>query len=281
VKEHVFRYGENNRGLGMITLPENTEGAPVIVLLNAGLLHRTEPYRLNVLACRRLAEIGYICVRVDLSGKGDTPSRKGLINRESVALDWQFIKNSLEKQFGKRNFIIFGLCSGADNGIKIAAQDPAVKGLILLDAVSKRDSGFAKRTIYNKVTNISKWLNLHNTIRKELMKKINPQKKLLENSTGLRDEPTDNDMQQCFEGLVARKGRILAIFTSQALAHYNEKGQFCRVMSITGLDKICEETFWPTVDHLYTVQAHREQLLNKISDWCCSQLNHLRSQDLP
>src|SRR6056297_2984484 len=129
MKERVFRYGEHNRGIGILTLPQNHELSPIIIMLNAGLLHREEPYRLNVLAARLLANSGYICLRVDLSGKGDTPPRENLTNRESVALDWKCISEGLINQFGNRSLIILGLCSGADNGIKIAAQDPSIKGL--------------------------------------------------------------------------------------------------------------------------------------------------------
>ena len=35
MKETVFRYGENNRGFGITTLPEDPDSAPVAVLLNA------------------------------------------------------------------------------------------------------------------------------------------------------------------------------------------------------------------------------------------------------
>jgi len=108
VREHVFRYGDTKYGLGMVTIPDDMEGAPVVVLFNAGLLHRAEPYRMNVLVSRHLAQIGYITIRIDLSGKGDTPARSQTSNRESVALDWAFIKNLWSMNLEKGSWC----CSG-------------------------------------------------------------------------------------------------------------------------------------------------------------------------
>lgn len=267
MKERVFRYGEKDRGLGMVTLPDKIEGAPVVVMLNAGLLHRAEPYRLNVLACRKLAGIGFICLRVDLSGKGDTPARKELANRESVALDWLYIKQSLVHQFGVRNIIIMGLCSGAENAIMIAAQDADVQGLILLDAVSRKDKGFARRALMNYIKNIYKLKKIPGKIISIISKIISSGELISNNRLSLRDEPTDQDFNQCFSNLISLDGRILAVFTGQALYHYNQKGQFSRAMEMTGLEQICEEIFWPNVQHLFSIQVHRDRLIEVIGNW--------------
>ncbi|BHH86274.1 alpha/beta hydrolase family protein [Desulforhopalus sp. 52FAK] len=276
MKEHAFRYGEHNQGLGVLTMPDDPVNAPVVVMLNSGLSYRAEPYRLNVLAGRLLAEIGYICLRVDLSGKGDTPARENISNRESVALDWQFIKKALQHEFGDRNFIIFGLCSGADNGIKIAAQDTSVKGLILLDAVSKRDKRFRRRDFFNKVTNISKWKDFHNILYRKIKTQLSSDDDPSAFPMSLRDEPTDIDMDNCFNNLVSLDGRILAVFTGQTLYHYNELGQFSRTMGVEGLEQITEEIFWPNAEHIYPVEVHREQLLQKIASWGNKHYYHLQ-----
>ena len=85
---------------------------------------------------------------------------------------------------------------------------------------------------------------------------------------GWRDEPTPDDLNACLNNLVQRNGRCLAFFTSHAHHHYNEQGQFGRVMShIEGLDRILEEFHWPGVRHLYPVQAHRDRLVKEIEQW--------------
>lgn len=73
--EEVLCYGENNRGFGILCLSSKTSESPkpLVVMFNAGLLHRSEPYRLNTELARQIASLGYDSLRFDLSGKGDTP----------------------------------------------------------------------------------------------------------------------------------------------------------------------------------------------------------------
>ncbi len=268
MKEDAFWFGENNRGFGIVTLPEQAQaGAPVVVLLNAGLLHREEPYRLNVLAGRALAAAGYICIRVDLSGKGDTPTRPGLSNRESVARDWQCIKDTVTKRFGERNIVIMGLCSGADNGVKIMLHDENVVGLILIDLISPMDAGFNQRRLLLKLTNRAKWLNLPTSIANFVKNRISATLKPTEPPIMLRDEPTPEETKHCFEAIVERKGQVLAVFTSHALKHYNQQGQLVRALNIPQLQEHCEEVFWPYTSHLFPIQAYRDLLVERIAAW--------------
>lgn len=279
IKERIFTYGEHQHGLGILSEPADTSSSPIIVMLNAGLSHRAEPYRLNVLLGRKLAGLGYIALRVDLSGKGDSPARENMTNRESVALDWSFIKAALEKLYGARPILIFGLCSGADNGIKICADDPSVKGLILLDPVSRQDSGFAKRDLYRKLTNPRKWLNIHNILSRRLAKRGARDDIDSSSTIKLRDEPNASDMDLCFNGLMKKNGRVLAVFTSQALYHYNSQGQFAVAMGIPGLDQIVEEVFWPNAKHVYPIEWHRNQLMETVESWAKLNLSHFLSLD--
>ena len=273
LQEKPLRYGEGGRGFAMVTLPECSTNAPIIILLNAGLLHRAEPYRLNVLAARRLATIGYICVRVDLSGKGDTPPREGLTNRESVAIDWRLLCEALERQWGPHPLLIMGLCSGADNGIKLSAQDTRVRGLILLDPRSPRDRGYLVRHVLSRALDWRRWIRLPST----LLRSLRPRPAGQEPNLGLRDLPRPDDLEQCLKNMVDNDGRLLMIFTSDATPHYNRVGQFVRATDIPGLESICREYHWPDVEHIYPVEAHRERLLTLIDAWGKEQLSHLRA----
>lgn len=276
MREEAFYYGESDRGFGMITLPKQTESAPVAVLFNAGLVHREGPYRLNVFIARALADIGIISIRVDLSGKGDTPSRDGLINRKSVALDWSFIKKRISERFDHKNLLLIGLCSGADNAIKITAEEDNVRGLVLMDPVSPKDHDFNKRLLISKLTNPHKWLNLPYSLAKRFRRATGIEKDPHQEAIMVRDEPTLKDLHNCMKKIVACNGKVLAVFTSQASYHYNDQGQFVRALNIKGLDNCCEELYWPLVNHIYQVQTHRERLVKKISSWAGENLRCLQ-----
>ena len=278
IQEDVFRYGEGDRGFGMVTFPKDVAHAPVVVIFNAGLIHREGPYRLNVLVGRALAELGYIAIRVDLSGKGDTPVREGLKNRESVALDWQYIKQAILNRFGQRRLVLMGLCSGADNAIKITAEEPDVYGLVLMDAVSPRDAGFVKRDLLRRLKNFHQWINLPFALWRYFKRCLGGERSESDRIASLRDEPTDSDMHACFHKIVQRHGKVLAVFTSQASRNYNQRGQFARAINIPGLAPCCEEIYWPLVKHLYPLDVHRNRLIAEISRWAGDHLAYLRGE---
>ena len=267
MNEEVFRYGESNRGFGMISTPAQSEGSPVVVLFNAGLTYREGPYRLNVLLGRALAECGYVAIRVDLSGKGDTPERTGLTNRESVAEDWGHIKNRIRSRFPQSKLILMGLCSGADNAIKIAAESPDIHGMILLDPVVPTDDGFTKRNIIDNISNPYNWLRSPKVIYRYFRERLN---KALNGSTeeiDLRDLPTLDETIQSFKNLVSLNGRVLAVFTNSATSYYNVQGQLVQALCIKGLSNVCSEEYWPWMRHLYVAQLHRDMLVARIREW--------------
>jgi pimeloyl-ACP methyl ester carboxylesterase len=244
-------------------------------MLNAGLLHRAEPYRLNVLAARRLAAIGYLCVRVDLSGKGDTPPRESLTNRESVALDWKFLCEALESQFGPRPLLILGLCSGADNGIKLSALDLRIRGLILLDARSPPDRGFRYRFLMSRVWDWHRWARLSaRLLRHFCLGTAAPAG--TSSDFNLRDLPQPDDLDRCIKNLIENDGRLLMFFTRYADDYYNREGQFVKSLGVPGLRKICREHYWPDAQHLYSVEAHRQRLLSVIEGWATDHFTHFR-----
>lgn len=272
MNERAFRYGENNRGFGMTTLPDSIDKAPVVVILNAGLLHRAEPFRLGVQAARKLATSGYISIRVDLSGKGDTPLREGLSNRESVALDWKWISESIDRQFGERTILIMGLCSGADNAIKLTANSDNVKGLILLDPIFKSGKDFRKQYIFLKLTDIHFWCHL--PIRFFIKaKKLIGSKEVNGKLPVLRDAPNESDFLDCFTALEDRRGRVLACFTGSTTEYYGREGQFAKNLPVDIEDSVVEK-FWPDAEHIYPVQAHRNRLIKEIESWAVSNLSH-------
>lgn len=267
-REEVLRYGEHQRGFGILTLPSKPVDAPILVIFNAGLLHRTEPYRLNVMVARALADLGITTLRVDLSGKGDAPVREGLVNRESVAADWRGIRQALLNRLGvNTTFILMGLCSGADNAIKLSVGDESVLGLVLIDAESPKDDGFAVRKLVRKITDRNFLLSLPVKLIKRLFRIIMRQEHGKEELISLRDAPTSEDLVASMQQMVKKNGRILAVFTNFACHYYNLQGQFVKALDIDGLDKICRERMWFDATHILPVTEHRERFLSELKTW--------------
>ena len=144
--EEPLQFGEGGRLFGILTLPSmpprNAQELPVFVFLSAGLLHRVGPYRLHVRLGRELAQMGFSSLRVDLAGTGDSPPRPGLTNQQSVAADFAEILGVLESRLGRLPLVLAGLCSGADNAMRLTLKEPRVVGMVLLDPICFPDRGF-------------------------------------------------------------------------------------------------------------------------------------------
>jgi len=79
MREEAVLFGKTRSLVGIITDPHtvvNAHNHPAIVLLNAGVLHRVGPNRLYVKIARKLASAGFVVLRFDLSGIGDSKARR-------------------------------------------------------------------------------------------------------------------------------------------------------------------------------------------------------------
>src|SRR5690606_23743533 len=75
MRESAVLFGPTRSLVGVVTEPAAGSArpdAPAVLILNSGLVHRVGPKRLHVRLARRLAGLGFTCMRIDLSGIGDS-----------------------------------------------------------------------------------------------------------------------------------------------------------------------------------------------------------------
>ena len=101
--------------------PHPVADGPVVVFLNAGLLHHVGPARLWVDLARRFAAAGLRTVRFDLSGLGDSPNRPGQRRHFSYPKEaLGDIQAALVAMSPDRplDAVLIGLCAGAYHAIE-------------------------------------------------------------------------------------------------------------------------------------------------------------------
>ncbi len=114
---------------GILSEPEAPvdRSVPTVVLLNPGRIGHHGPARLWVELARRWAAEGVPCLRVDLSGIGDSPTRPGrteLVEYPSDALeDLGDIRRAVRSE-GSAAPIFVGLCSGSYHAVEAALAGP-------------------------------------------------------------------------------------------------------------------------------------------------------------
>lgn len=146
MNETICNFGDDNGLFGILTSPDKDveiPDAPVVIILNAGIIHRVGPFRIHVDIARMLAAQGCSTLRIDLSGLGDSAPRTGKIATEGRAmLDVRDAMDFLETKLGTRKFVLIGLCSGAFEAHRIAVQDERVIGTVLMDGIVFPTFGF-------------------------------------------------------------------------------------------------------------------------------------------
>jgi hypothetical protein len=103
-------------------------------MFNMGANHRVGPRRINVKLAHALAARGVGSLRLDLGGIGDSDAPATADDLPSRAVrDLRAGMDLLEETLGIREFVIVGMCSGAEHAMSTAAADARVVGLSLFD----------------------------------------------------------------------------------------------------------------------------------------------------
>lgn len=136
MNERIIRFGTDDALVGVFTKPAITAPGrlPGFVLLNSGIVHRVGPNRLYVKAARCLAAAGYPVLRFDLSGIGDSSARTDTLTFEKSAVNETIeAMRFLKDRMGVEQFLLAGICSGADISFMAARETPEVVGAVLIN----------------------------------------------------------------------------------------------------------------------------------------------------
>lgn len=136
MNEVILAMGPSGRLIATMTPPPS--GAPArstaMLLLNAGVIHRMGPHRINVKLARHLAALGFPVLRLDLSGQGDSrPAEGNLPFEQQAVVDIKTAMNHLQQLMQVESFALAGICSGAYHGVATALEDERLTALWLMD----------------------------------------------------------------------------------------------------------------------------------------------------
>ena len=264
MKETALLIGAHRALFGICTEAESTQGVGVIIL-NAGMLHHVGPFRLHVDLARTLAGQGIQTIRLDQSGKGESPARQGASFEESLLMDFDDTEAELRKR-GAEQIYLFGLCSGADDALYIAQHRPAVAGLLFLDGYAARTSRYAVKRYGRKALDAGAWARAAGRVTQRLASNLGGNNDSPD--IDLRNWASKEEMIAGHLDVLNNGTRILAIFTDGAADYYNYEGQLAEVLGDSpAVGSHLREIFFPDSDHLFTIVAHRQRLVSAISDW--------------
>ncbi len=111
-----------------------------VIMLNTGATSHIGPNRMYVELARRWAARGYVVLRLDLAGLGDSDTRPGHVTNEvyppgalyDIGVSIEFMR----RRCGVRNLTLMGLCAGAYHGLRSAISGLPVNTVLLVNPLT-------------------------------------------------------------------------------------------------------------------------------------------------
>jgi hypothetical protein len=281
MREEALLFGNTTSLVGIITDPPEEIRAndlPAVVLLNAGVLHRVGPNRLYVKIARHLAAMGFVVLRFDFSGIGDSKAREdNLPFEKSSVIETQEAMNYLHMARGSERFVLIGLCLGATISFRTACCDPRVVGAVLInlggnqsDELSSyiRNRNAARYYWKGALFNPKSWLRLikRKTDYQNIIRVIGFQLRNLFSPT-TKVFPQVNDSAGDFRLLIERGVHLLLINTEW------DKGlEYLRMIFGGGIHELSaygklKIEIIRGANHIFSPLRSQEDLLKVVHNW--------------
>ncbi len=274
--ERVVEFGPDSSLVGILNQPRKDAAAnsgTTVILLNSGTLHRVGPCRLYVRIARRLAECGIGSLRFDFSGIGDSPPRADgkpfheySINEVGDAIEY------LIKTGAGNNFVLLGMCSGADTAWYSAVADERVKGIVLLDGFAHRNAAFYWNHYKCRIFNLSVWKQF---VKKPgqafgfLLGSQEPADDLIKTDEVVfdRDWPDRNTYAAGLDKLVARHTYLYYLFTGGAIDYFNHSQQLENTYEMLRNNSHVAVEYYPEANHMISDTNIQPRVIQSITQW--------------
>lgn len=276
--ERVALLGPEQDQVAVVSDPATRHPEAVgVLLMNAGLIHRVGPNRLNVDLARHAASAGHVAMRLDLAGFGDSaPAVGGLRFEEGAVRDLRRGMDYLAETRGLTRFVAAGLCSGADVSLKLAAEDPRVEQAVLINPFSYETrlfwlQGYAHRLLRRE--SWSSFIHGDSYIRHALGDRVRQALNIVPEAEGQGaapepwQQPEASRIFECVSDAVVKHGTRLVLAYSGGPAWYNYLAHLrpgFQPHKHTG--RVLLERF-AEADHTFTLSYHRQALVQAFNRW--------------
>jgi pimeloyl-ACP methyl ester carboxylesterase len=266
VQEQPVQFGPDRNLVGVLARSRASSPAstrPAVLFLNAGVIHRIGPHRLHVNLARDFAARGVTSLRIDLSGIGDSRPVPGSLSfRQSSVADAKTAMDWLRAETGLSQFVLFGLCSGADNAIATALADERVVGLVLLDPPAYVTPQARMRKVAARVQNVGWGTAVANWGAGLVRRTLNGSRSEI---AGGREVPPIPEYRQQLTALVERNVSILAVFSGSLRERYNHPEQLFELFP--ELRGRVDLAYFPTANHMFTEFEAQAALMATVTPW--------------
>lgn len=257
MEEEVLAFGDDG-DFGILTSARSPSRRTVVVLLNAGLIHRPGPLRLHVDLARRLAASGFDVFRFDLPGVGDAGMKGSATTTVARALD------ALAARTGAGSFLIGGICSAADLGWRMVTLDDRIRGLILIDPMAVKGGWYRVGRLQLLARGPMGGLaaKLASRFRRSMSGEAP-----VPSAEDYRDWPSAEEFRERLAQALARGVQVLGFYTGGVTDYLLHPRQLDATYGpLRGRDGLRLE-FHPELDHILFAVRDRRRVVETIAGW--------------
>lgn len=285
-REETLCFGPEARLIGTITQPADRAARPGsqpgLILLNAGMLPRVGPHRLNVELARTAAVQGLTAIRFDLPGLGDSGFTNSRLSHEEQTR--AAIEDAMAllagTPFAPDRFLIAGLCSGADAGFQMAQKDPRIVGLFMMEPYyfPNRFSGMFRTLrrlreygLRRAVIRIAQKLGIAGAPHASNESCVIP---LSAPEESVRQAPSPTRFAHDLDVLLKRGVDIRLVYANTLMGRYDLRHHHRHIFSHLGQPAHFAVEMVPHTDHVFTRIEARRHLIRGMAAW----LQHFQAQ---
>ena len=268
MRERSISFGAGGGLHGILAEPSAARpGAPAIVLSNVGMHTRIGPNRMWVLLARELAAEGYLVLRFDLSGFGESEIRAvTLSDVDRAAEEQRMAVEFLVERRGAPGVVLVGFCSGVD-GVHVAAvADPRVAGVFYLDGYAYPTPKFYLLRWTARLLRPSLW-------RSFVVRRVARLRQIFRGEPKHappvfdRTYPAPERLASDLRGLVARGVKLLLVWSEGREHEFNHADQFFGMLHTADLRAKVEVRILDRCDHLFSSDSQRSRLFGLFRGW--------------
>jgi dienelactone hydrolase len=255
VREQACQFGPHAALAGILSEPSGASSRRAVVLVSAGLTPKFGPFRLYTELARRLASVGVRTLRFDLGGIGDsgnaydgTELEQRTSRQIGAALDY------LTQRFELDGIVLAGLCSGADDSFRHAAQDSRVTGVVLIDPFAYRTLGFV-------------WRNWAFRARRRLLRALGlwrPSPRAAGPALVNYEHVPEAEARRLLAVLLERRVSLHFVYTAGMHEYFNHRGQLRAMFRGLRLGPQVTLDYLPRLDHTQLFEADRRRLIDAV-----------------
>lgn len=274
--ESTASFGRERNLVGTITRPAHLPDAPAVavVLLNAGVIGRAGPHRINVRIARALAQVGIPSIRFDLSGLGDSTRPSEPLPYEQQAIDdIRQAMDHLGHATGAKRFGLVGFCSGSDHGHATAVVDPRLRDLLLFDPYPHPTRLTHLIRLLTRAREMNPWQLLRSVIR-VLSRQVRQRLGARPAAGGTHARPASSRptperaaYAETLCQLLADQARIRMVYSGSGLYWYNHASQFHRGFAAWPALQAIPVDHLPFLDHTLGDVRMQNHFVDLVRNW--------------